>query len=156
MITCTFDEGYVDHLRHVVTHAITVRENKILLGKRAGNILESGKWGIPGGFLNLNETASQGCLRELYEETGWEGKIISLFRINSKPNRPAEDRQNVVLEFLVEPIKKTGVPDKESSEIEWISLDQIESIGELAFDYAESINLYKDYLKYSFPLPIVG
>jgi ADP-ribose pyrophosphatase YjhB (NUDIX family) len=156
MITCTFDEGYVDHLRHVVTHALVVKDHKILLGKRAGDILESGKWGIPGGFLNLNETASQGCLRELYEETGWEGKIISLFRINSKPNRPAEDRQNVVLEFLVEPLRKTGIPDVESSDIKWVSFAGLKNLGKLAFDYGESINLYLEYLKKPFPLPLVG
>jgi len=30
----------------------------------------AGKWGFPGGFLNLNENFSEGAARELLEETG--------------------------------------------------------------------------------------
>ncbi len=108
MITCTFEKSYQARLHHVVVHAIVEKDNDILLVKRAGDILETGKWGLPAGFLDRDETASQGILRELKEETGWEGEVISLFRINSNPNRPKEDRQNVALDFLVKPIKKTG------------------------------------------------
>ncbi len=54
-----------------------------------------GKFTIPGGFLDRNENIEQGTLRELKEETGYEGKIICLFHINDNPTRPKEDRQNV-------------------------------------------------------------
>ena len=70
MITCTFEKGFTDNLRHVVVHALVVRDNEILLEKRAGDLNESGKWAIPGGFLSLDETTAEGVLRELYEETG--------------------------------------------------------------------------------------
>jgi len=155
MITCTFEDGGYAGLRHVVVHAIVEKDGALLLEKRAGPILETGKWGLPSGFLDRDETAAQGILRELKEETGWSGKIISLFRVNSKPNRPKEDRQNVSLDFLVKPIEKIGEPDHESSKIEWIPIEKLLSPEDLAFDHGESIGLYLKYRQKPFPLPIL-
>lgn len=155
MITCTFEKGHTANLRHVVVHAIVEMDGKLLLEKRAGDMLETGKWGLPSGFLDRDETAAEGILRELKEETGWEGEIISLFRINTNPNRPHEDRQNISIEFLVKPIKKTGEPDKESSKVEWIPIDKLIPLSDFAFDHGESIGLYLTYRKTPFPLPVV-
>lgn len=154
MITCVFEKGYKASLRHIVTHAIVEDHGKLLLVKRTGDMLETGKWSLPGGFLNRDETAEQGVLRELKEETGWEGKIISWFRINTNPNRPKEDRQNVAFDFLVQPVKKSGNADAESSKIEWIPIDKLYSFDQFAFDHGESIKLFLDYRKKSFPLPL--
>jgi 8-oxo-dGTP diphosphatase len=155
MITCTFEKGYTDNLRHAVVHALAVKDNSVLLAKRSGDILETGKWNLPGGFMQRDETVSQAVLREVYEETGWECEIISLFRINSEPKRPGEDRQNVVFEYLVKPIKHTGIPDHESSKVEWIPLDKLLPFDEYAFDHGESLKLLVKYLKSPFPLPII-
>jgi 8-oxo-dGTP diphosphatase len=155
MITCIFEKGYKANLRHVVVHAIVEDGGKLLLEKRTGGILESGKWALPGGFLNRDETSAQGILRELKEETGWEGEIITLFRINTKPDRPHEDRQNVAIEFLVRPLRKTGEPDTESSKVEWVPINKLIPLEDFAFDHGESIQLYLKYRKTPFPLPIM-
>jgi len=155
MITCAFENGYTAKLRHVVVHAIIEMDGKLLLEKRQGDLLESGKWSLPSGFLDRDETAAQGIIREVKEETGWDSEVISLFRINTNPNRPHEDRQNISIEFLVRPINKTGEPDKESSKVEWISIDNLIPLEDFAFDHGESIGLYLKYRKSPFPLPIM-
>ncbi len=155
MINCTFEDGNKASLRHVVVHAIVENDGKILLVKRKPHLLEGGKWGLPSGFLDRDETAEQGTLRELKEETGWEGEIISLFRINSNPNRPMEDRQNVVIEFTVKPLHKVSERDNESTEVEWIPEDDIPNLGELAFDHGETIKLYLEYKKNPHALPLI-
>lgn len=154
MITCMFEKGDKASLRHVVLHAIVEKDGKLLLVKRAEDIPEGGRWGLPGGFLDRGETGTQGILRELREETGWEGKVISLFRINTKPNRPREDRQNVALDFIVEPVKQVQSPDRESTEVAWIPTESLPPLKSLAFDHGESIALYLKYKKKSFPLPL--
>lgn len=155
MITCTFEKGSKTSLRHVVVHAIVEMDGKLLLEKRTGDLLESGKWALPGGFLERDETAAGGILRELKEETGWEGEIISLFRVNTNPRRPHEDRQNISLDFLVKPLKKTGTPDGENSKIEWIAIEKLLPLSEFAFDHGESIGYYLNYRKKHFSLPII-
>jgi 8-oxo-dGTP diphosphatase len=155
MITCRFEDEGRANLRHVVVHAIVERDGALLLGKRSGDILESGKWGLPSGFLDRDETAAEGVLRELKEETGWEGEVVSLFRINTKPDRPAEDRQNIAIEFIVRPVKKTGEPDTENSKVEWIALDDLLPLEMFAFDHGDSIRRYLEYRKKPFPLPIL-
>lgn len=155
MITCAFEKGYSALLRHVVVHAIVEKNNGILLVKRSGDLLESGKWGLPGGYLNRDETAPEGALRELFEETGWKGEIISLFRLNTNPNRPHEDRQNISFDYLIRPTQQTGMPDHESSKVEFISFTKLLPLHEYAFDHGETIDLYQKYRKHHTQLPIL-
>ncbi len=155
MISCTFENDSKANLRHVVVHAIVERKGSLLLVKRTGDLLESGKWSLPSGFLDRDETAGEGIVRELKEETGWEGKVLRLFRINTNPNRPHEDRQNIALDFLIKPLKLVGQPDSENSKVEWIPIDKLLPREEFAFDHGESIEFYLKYRKNPFKLPLV-
>lgn len=155
MITCTFENGNEAHLRHVVVHAIVEKDGKLLLVKRSPAISEGGKWSLPSGFLDRDETATEGVLRELKEETGWEGKVSELFFIKTDPNRPHEDRQNVSFHFVVTPIQKVKEGDSESTEVSWVSLDELPPLEDLAFDHGEAIGYYLKYRNEPFSLPIL-
>lgn len=154
MINCIFEDGNKASLRHMVVHAIIEKEGKLLLEKRAEHLLEGGKWSLPAGFLNRDETAQEGMLREIKEETGWTGEIVSIFRINTDPNRPHEDRQNVAIEFIVKVIEKVGEQDKESAEVAWVEIEELPPLEEFAFDHGETIKLYLEYRQNKFPLPL--
>jgi ADP-ribose pyrophosphatase YjhB (NUDIX family) len=142
MIRCAFEHGGTAWLRHVVTHALVERDGALLLVKRAPHLGEGGKWGLPGGFLDRGETLVAGVLRELREETGWTGEVVSLLRINSRPDRPREERQNVAFDFIVRPHARVGVPDAESTAVEWIPLERLPPLETLAFDHGDSVALY--------------
>ncbi|MEN9344196.1 MAG: hypothetical protein RLZZ453_983 [Chlamydiota bacterium] len=45
-------------------------DRKLLLLQRASNKSEPGRWGVPGGKLEKEETPEQAAVRELSEETG--------------------------------------------------------------------------------------
>ena len=143
MITCYFEKSKQPvNLRHVVVDTLVIKDKQILLVKRGGKWLESGKWAMPGGFLDLNETCEQAALRELREETGYTGKIIKLFSLIDNPQRRHEDRQNVSLIYLVKPLEKVGIPDHEVSETKWFALDKLPPEKDFAFDHLEMIKLY--------------
>lgn len=142
MIACIFESGSRAALRHVVVHAVVEREGALLLVKRAAHLSEGGKWGLPGGFLDRDERLIDGVLRELREETGWAGEVQRLLRINSRPDRPHEDRQNVAFDFVIAPVKQAGNPDHESSAVEWVPIPRLPPLASLAFDHGDTIRLY--------------
>jgi len=156
MINCTFENGSRASLRHVVVHAIVERDGALLLVRRAPHLLEGGKWGLPGGFLDRDESLSDGVLRELREETGWDGQVSALLRINSRPDRPHEDRQNVAFDFVVTPLRKVGEPDGESSAVEWVPIDGLPPLHTLAFDHGATVQLYLAARGKVGPVPILG
>ena len=72
-----------------------VRDEKdgILLVKR-GVDPGKGKWGLPSGFIEIDETPRQACLRELEEETGLKGKILRLLGVYAQDS---ERYKNVII-----------------------------------------------------------
>jgi 8-oxo-dGTP diphosphatase len=49
--------------------AVVMRGDRVLVVRRAYPPMR-GRWGFPGGVLELGETVAQGAMRELIEETG--------------------------------------------------------------------------------------
>ncbi len=147
MIQCTFENGNQASLRHVVIDAIVLKDNKILLVKRAGKLLESGRWGLIGGFVERDETVREAVLREVFEETGWRVKDITLLKINDNPNRPHEDRQNIAFVYFCNATDKEGNADSESDEQKWFEIDKIPPKEEIAFDHYDNIQLFKKTAK---------
>jgi len=157
MIHCTFENGGKASLRHVTVNAFVVNnKNQVLLIKRAPHLINGGKYGTPGGFLDRDETTEEGVLRELFEETGYKGKIKFLFQIVDSPKRPKEDRQNIDFRYVVEVVSGDSVLNKEVSEIKWFDIDKLPSDEEGAFDLLQGVKLYIEYLKKPFALPVIN
>lgn len=156
MITCTFENNGKASLRHVTIGAIIVRDNKILLVKRAAHLINPNKYSLPGGFLDRNEDTKTGVKREIQEETGYKCNNLRFFRINDNPNRPQEDRQNVDFIFLAEVLEKVSKADKEVKESEWFPLDDLPDAKDFAFDHYDDVKLYIKYKKSPFNLPQIG
>lgn len=53
------------------------QDNQLLLVKRSVEPAK-GKWCLPGGFIEIDESIEEAALRELEEETGLKGKIEGL------------------------------------------------------------------------------
>ncbi len=155
MINCTFENNTQGFLRHAVVDAIVIHNGKILLIKRVSGIVEGGKWALPGGFINRNENAEETTLRELKEETGYEGKIKNLFCIITYPNRcTTEDRQNILFCYEVEVTHLSGKPDSEVTELGWFDYSEID-LKKLAFDHGKILKKYYQTLNDQTRLPII-
>jgi len=153
MINCEFENGNKASLRHVVVDNLVLKDGKILLVKRTGKLLEGGKWGLAGGYVDRDETVKEAAKREILEETGYEVERITLLRIIDAPNRPAEDRQNIAFVHFCDALEKIGVPDDESDEQTWFDLSALPLEEEFAFDHFSDIKLYLEYLQRPFILP---
>lgn len=156
MINCQFENGSKGSLRHVTVDSIVLNKDRdsILLVKRAPHLSNPNKYALPGGFLGRDETTENAAKREVLEETGYQTKVINLFRINDDPNRPKEDRQNVDFVYLFEAGEKVATSDNEVSNVVWFKLDSLPPLEEFAFDHYETIELYLKFLQKPFPLPV--
>lgn len=155
MITCAFEDGGTAKLRHVVIDSLVLRGNEILLVKRTGKLLEGGKWGLVGGFVERDESLVQAAAREILEETGWQVTGLSLLTVNDRPDRPAEDRQNISFVYFCQAVEQTGTPDDESDDQQWFPLSALPPTENLAFDHAADIALYLKYRAESLQLPVI-
>jgi 8-oxo-dGTP diphosphatase len=77
--------GWVHYENPLPSAAAFVRNSKggILLVKR-GVEPGYGRWALPSGFIEIEETPEMGCLRELEEETGLKGEIVQLVGVYSQ------------------------------------------------------------------------
>lgn len=69
----------------IITGCLVEHENKILLCRRAIEP-QSGKWTLPAGFMENNETCEQGAARETMEEANAVIKDINLYAIYDIPH----------------------------------------------------------------------
>ena len=79
------DCGFVNYVNpKVVVGAVAVWEDRFLLCRRA---IEPrvGYWTIPAGYLEVNETPTDGALREVREEANAELVINALLAVYSVP-----------------------------------------------------------------------
>ena len=145
MINCVFEDNNKALLRHIVVDAIIIKDNKILLAKRADHLVGGGKYCLPGGYLNRDETASEAVLREVKEETGYEGKIVKFLGVRDNPFRKGDNNQNITFLFLVKALEKVSEADDESASVDWFELDNLPAEENIAFDHFELIKVYKKY-----------
>src|ERR1700680_3888134 len=71
--------------------AVVMRGDSVLVVRRANPPL-SGRWGFPGGVLELGETVAQGAMRELREETGITAEPSGILDVHDAIHRDAEGR----------------------------------------------------------------
>lgn len=118
------------------------RQLKVLLVRRA---LEPyrGRWALPGGFLRNTETAVQGALRELREETSLEPSGLGELGVFSDPGRDPRERVITLAWYaLVKPSKVVGGDDAEKAA--WFPIDDLPP---LAFDHEKILDAAMEHLR---------
>lgn len=103
---------------------------KVLLIKR-GREPWKGNWAFPGGFLNPDESAEVGAVRELKEETGFTAEYIEQFHTYSNPERDPRERVITIAYLALVKISDVKGGD-DAAEADWFPIDQL---PHLAFDH---------------------
>ena len=96
----------------------------------------TGMHALPGGFLDPDETCERCAARELKEETGLDGVVLTQLGAYSDPHRDPRARTVSVVFFgIVDESKaaETRAGD-DAAAAEWVALDEL-SPGALAFDH---------------------
>jgi 8-oxo-dGTP diphosphatase len=99
---------------------LIVDDDMILLGKRDKKVFMGEKWGLPGGFIELDEDFLSAAHREIMEETGLSIKIISIISVVSNFLSPG--LHTLVIVLLAEKISGTLRPGNDMVRLEWFPL----------------------------------
>lgn len=90
----------------------------------------AGRWGFPGGVLELGETVAAGAMRELREETGVEAEAAGILDVHDAIHRDAEGRVQFHYTLIaVRGLWHTGegVPADDAAAVAWVSRADIEA-----------------------------
>jgi 8-oxo-dGTP diphosphatase len=90
-----------------------------------------GMWAFPGGFLQMEEDAEQGALRELKEETNLTAQYIEQFYTFSDPHRDPRERIISIAYYALVKIQEVKGGD-DAAKAQWFAIDEI---PRLAFDH---------------------
>ncbi len=110
--------------------AVVFRGSEVLLVRR-GNQPSKGKLGIPGGVVELGETAEEAVVREVEEETGIRVKPLRVLDVLDSIVRDDDGGirfHYVLLEFLCEPLGGELRASSDASDALWAPLERFEEL----------------------------
>ena len=133
------------------TCGILSQSGKILLQKRA----DKGTWGLPGGAIELGESAVEALVREFYEETGITVKVHKLLNVYTKysdsyPN--GDEAQVITILYLVKPentVSKNSFVSDETLDLDFFDASDIKNIVIVNQQHRDMI---VDFFENNFPI----
>lgn len=126
---------------------------EFLLLQRSAKKIYANTWRMVGGKLESGETAWQGCLRELEEETALQAVRLLAVPFLNRFYEWQADRINDIPVFIALVAKDSNpILDDEHTRFEWLSLD--EAVSRLPWPgQREGLKAANDLLRDSGPLP---
>jgi 8-oxo-dGTP diphosphatase len=115
----------------------------LVVKKKYGGL--KGKWSLPAGFVEPNETVDQAVIREVKEETGIQGTILGIIGVRSGVIRN-EISDNMIIFSLTAENENVTVQESELQEARFIHPK------ELTNDPTSSV-IIKHLLEKSLPVP---
>ena len=117
---------------------------RLLLIKRAHPPFE-GRWAIPGGFLDMDETLHDAARRELREETGLDVRSLRQFAAFGDPGRDPRCRTVSIAYLAVVPAGQCAPrASDDAAEARWFDLA---ALPPLAFDHDLVVRVALDHLR---------
>ena len=112
-----------------VSAVIFNAEHRILFMQRP----RGGWWSLPGGRMDIGESAQDCCVRETREETGLKTRIVRLVSVNTNPASvvaypDGNVHQSFVLCFEAEIVGGTLCESDESDSFCWLDSDDLDTL----------------------------
>jgi 8-oxo-dGTP diphosphatase len=114
-------------------HGFIFKDNKILLYRRANTDWKNGKYGVPAGHLEPQESLKEAVIREIKEESGLTVKEhdLNLVHISHRvfnPKKSVETNKDYI-DIFFEVTKFTGEPyvteENKSDDMIWANINNL-------------------------------
>jgi ADP-ribose pyrophosphatase YjhB (NUDIX family) len=112
-----------------VAALVTCGERVLLV--RRGVIPGLGRWALPAGYMDADESPEEAVIREVAEETGITVRLLGLAGV--MPLAGWDQRRGILLLFRAEPMAGVLAAGDDASAARWFTRDDI-PWGELAFE----------------------
>ncbi|MAZ56696.1 NUDIX hydrolase [bacterium] len=103
-----------------------VKDGKILLQRRFQTGFEDGKYGVPSGHMDGDETAREACAREIKEEVGVDVSPEDLEIVHVMHRKASQDER---IDFFMTTDRFSGeiknVEPHKCDDLNWFSLDDL-------------------------------
>ncbi len=101
-----------------------IEDGRILLVREIEN---SGRWTIPGGWADVNQSPSESVIREVWEETGLEVRVRKLGAVydRARQGHPPHPFNVYRLFFICDVVGGAPKPGLETSEVAFFGEDEI-------------------------------
>lgn len=117
----------------IIVGGVIEKDGKFLLVQEAQEKCR-GKWNIPAGHLDANETIFEGAKREVFEECGCKVELSGILQI---VNKVKKDTSWISVVFSTILLEDNIVFDKdEILDVKWFSYEEILNMKEELRDYA--------------------
>ncbi len=155
-------EIWVSRSLSVVVTTLLKKDNElyVLLLQRGDSVHAAGKWCMPCGYLDWDETAPQCALREVWEETGMD--ILSIptddieywglaqpWDVNSNPSM--NDKQDFALHYALVlnvdefiELNNLNAEENEVLDLKWVKLSDL-MLYDIAFKHNERVHKFLEY-----------
>jgi 8-oxo-dGTP diphosphatase len=97
----------------------------------------AGKWALPGGFVDIDESLKRAAWRELREETGLSAAYLEQLGAFGRPDRDPRERVITVVYIVLAPADQIQL--QAGSDAKDARLFYVDELPELAFDHARII-----------------
>lgn len=109
---------------------IIVHDGRILLSVR-GKPPSEGKWGLPGGAVEVGETVEEALVREVTEETSVTVRPLKLVAVLDSVNRDEDGGVKyhyVLFEYLCGYVAGEVHPGSDAPDARWVPLGGLDSV----------------------------
>lgn len=131
----------------VDVRGVAFRDSKVLLVKE---IMDNGRWTLPGGWADVNETPAQAVVREVLEESGFETRAVKVLAVYDRDNQghvPPAPYQIYKLFFLCEITGGAARPNNEASEVAFFGENEIPLELSLGRTTGQQLRRFFEHLK---------
>lgn len=104
------------------------RDERILLVRE----ITDGRWTLPGGWADVNQTAAECVVREIAEESGFEARAVKLAAVHDyrKRHPPRHIDSIYKMFFICQLTGGSARPSNETSEVEFFPKDALPELSQ--------------------------
>ncbi len=149
----TYDYPHPAVTVDIVIFTIEDDDLKILLIQR-GNEPFKGKWALPGGFVEIDESLRRAAWRELKEETGVNAAFLEQFGAFGHPDRDPRERIITIAYYALIPAERLEI--KADSDAQDARLFSMNDLPELATDHPKILRRALERVQEKIDDPVIA